>query len=108
MAEIIWTKPAISDLDIIAEYIALDNQIAAMRLVKKVFNTIERLSDFPLSGKEIREMPNSIYKEIVVPPCRIFHRLDQNSVYILHVMRGEQLLHQFLLEERNNKRKVYL
>ena len=105
MAEIIWTGPALLDIDTIAEYIALDNPPATARLVKKVFNTIERLSKFPLSGKQVREIPNSIYREIVVPPCRIFYRLDENIVYILHVIRGERLFHNFLLEERNATRK---
>jgi len=37
MAQIIWTEPALSDLDAIAEYIALDKPSAAMKLVQKVF-----------------------------------------------------------------------
>lgn len=105
MAEIIWTEPALLDLDAIAEYIALDNQTAAIRLVGKVFNTLERLSKFPLSGKHVREMPNSIYREVVIPPCRVFYRVDKDFVYILHVIRGEKLFHDFLLEERNATRK---
>ena len=36
MAQIIWTEPALSDLDDIAEYIALDKVEAARRLVKQV------------------------------------------------------------------------
>ena len=91
MAEIIWTSPALLDVDAIAQYIALDNQAAAMRLVKKIFSTIERLSNFPLSGKQVREMPHSAYREIVVNPCRIFYRIDKDSIYILHVIRGERL-----------------
>lgn len=33
MAELIWTEPALSDLDTIADYIALDNPEAARDLV---------------------------------------------------------------------------
>lgn len=33
MAEIIWTEPALNDLDDIAEYIALSNVEAARQLV---------------------------------------------------------------------------
>jgi plasmid stabilization system protein ParE len=32
MAEVIWTEPALNDLDAIADYIALDNPEAAMAL----------------------------------------------------------------------------
>jgi len=33
MAEVIWTEPALGDLDAIADYIALENPDAARRLV---------------------------------------------------------------------------
>ncbi|KTF06239.1 plasmid stabilization system protein [marine sediment metagenome] len=34
MVEIIWTEPALSDLNDIAEYIALENVVAAKQLVQ--------------------------------------------------------------------------
>ena len=37
MAEVIWTEPALQELDAIAEYIALDNPAAARHLVQKIF-----------------------------------------------------------------------
>ena len=37
MAQIIWTEPALNDLDTIADYIALDDPQAARNLVRKVF-----------------------------------------------------------------------
>ncbi len=37
MAQIIWTEPALLDLNEIAEYIAIDKPSAAIRLVQKVF-----------------------------------------------------------------------
>ena len=107
MAEIIWTEPSLNDLDDIADYIALDKPNAASRFVGKVFDSIDRLADHPLSGKQVEELPDSPYREIVVPPCRIFYRPDKNAVYILHVMRGERLLLNFLLEERNQNRKNF-
>jgi len=35
MANIIWTDPALADLDEIADYIVLDNFSAAQQMVKK-------------------------------------------------------------------------
>lgn len=43
MAELIWTEPALQDLDAIADYIALDNPLAARRLVQRVFEHVARL-----------------------------------------------------------------
>lgn len=104
MARLIWTEPALDELHDIAEYIALDNPTAASNLVSKVFESAERLESYPNSGKIVPEMPGTPYREIVVPPCRIFYRHDQPSIYVLYIVRGERLFREFLLRERDTKR----
>lgn len=100
MARLIWTEPALDDLDRVAEHIALDNPAAAGLLVVRVFRRVGQLARFPKSGKRPPELLRTPYREVVVPPCRIFYRLDGQTVFILHVMRAEQLLRRFLLNER--------
>ena len=51
MAKIIWTEPALIDLNKISEYIALDKPTAAKNLVQTIFSKTERLEDFPNSGR---------------------------------------------------------
>ncbi len=101
MAEVIWTEPALLDLDGVAEYIALDNPSAASKYVQKVFFQVERLALFPNSGKKPEELYQTSYLEIVVPPCRIFYRVQNDIVYILYIMRAERLLHHYLLSQRD-------
>jgi toxin ParE1/3/4 len=103
MAQIIWTEPALSDLDEIADYIALDNIGAAKGLVKKVFSSVDRLKQFPESGRIPPELENSKYREIIVGPCRIFYRRSDTKVYILYVMRGERLLRKYLIDDREKE-----
>lgn len=98
MAEVIWTEPALQELNAIAEYIDLDNPAAAARLVEEVFDKTDRLEDFPKSGRIPSELPNSVYREVVVPPCRIFYREDEQRVFILYVMRDERQLRAYMLE----------
>jgi toxin ParE1/3/4 len=100
VALLIWTEPALDDLDDLAGYIAMDNPIAASRLVKKVIENVSRLERFPHSGKKPVELPGTPYREIVVSPCRIIYRFDGETVFIVHTMREEQQLDRFLLEER--------
>ncbi len=100
MAEVIWTEPALSDLEAIADYIALDNPDAASRLVKRVFAHIELLSKHPELGPRIPELrPASRCRQIVEAPCRVFYRHDKRSgtVFILGVMRGERVFNKRLL-----------
>jgi len=102
MAQVIWTEPALSDLDAIAEYIALDKPSAAVNLVQKVFSSTDRLEQFPESGRKPPEFKKSRYLEIIVNPCRIFYRIEDDKVYILYVMRSERKLRKYLLNARPN------
>ena len=104
MARLIWTEAALLDLDEIAEYIALDNPLAASRYVEKVFDRIQMLAAHPNSGKRPAELPRTSYREVVVTPCRIFYRVEKNTIYILHVMRSERLLRIYLLNQRNKEK----
>ena len=93
MVEIIWTEPALGDLDAIADYIALDKPDAASRLVQRVFGHVEMLATHPGLGSRIPELrPNSRHRQIVEAPCRVFYRHDakHKKVFILGVMRGER------------------
>ncbi|MCL1080205.1 type II toxin-antitoxin system RelE/ParE family toxin [Parashewanella spongiae] len=98
MAKIVWTEPALSDLNDIAEYIALNNITAAKTLVQNVFKSVERLEDFPSSGRIPPELQHLSYREVIVPPCRIFYKQDNSSIYILFVMREERDLRKFILD----------
>lgn len=98
MAQIIWTEPALIDLEDIAEYIAVSNPAAASHLVSDVFLKIERLAQFPASGKAPLEIPELNYREVVIPPCRVFYRQEKDLVYIVHVCRDTRNLRKFLIE----------
>jgi hypothetical protein len=92
MAQIVWTEPALNDLDAIADYIALENPAAAAELVRRVFAHVEQLEAHPESGSKPPELGRSRYRQIVEPPCRVFYRFDGERVFVLYVMRAEQLL----------------
>lgn len=100
MAQVIWTEPALNDLDAIADYIAVENPIAAAALVQRVFAHMEQLEAHPESGPRVPELKRSRYRQIVDPPCRVFYRFDGKKVLILYVMRSEQSLRKVLLEAR--------
>jgi toxin ParE1/3/4 len=101
MAALIWTEPALQDLDAIADYIALDDPQAARGLVQRVFRHVEELVVHPESGSRPPELRHSRYRQIVEPPCRVLYRYDGERVFILHVMRGEMRLRQSRLIKRD-------
>jgi len=91
MTEVIWTEPALADLDANADYFALDKFDAAAALVRRVFEHVAHLQTVPESGSRPPELKRSRYRQIVEPPCRVFYRYEGERVYILYVMRSEQL-----------------
>ena len=106
MAEIVWSEPALSDLDAIADYIALENPVAASELVKRILAHVEQLADHPESGSRPQELGRSRYRQVVEPPCRVFYRYDGHKVSILYVMRTERLLRKGQLASRTRQAKA--
>jgi toxin ParE1/3/4 len=94
---VVWTAPALEDLDIIADYIALDNQAAASKLVGKIVTAVERLAKFPNLGRKVPELPALPYREVVVSPCRVLYRIESQRLYVVMVTRGEQLMEEHRL-----------
>ena len=99
MAQVVWTEPAIADLEAIADYIALENLTAARALVQRIVQHVGQLTEHPESGSRPKELgTRTRYRQIVEPPCRIFYRFDGERAFILHVMRTERLLRRSALK----------
>ena len=90
--EVLWTEPALAELDEIADYIALDDPQAAQALVRRVFDHAAQLADHPNSGSKPPQLKGWRYRQTVEPPCRVFYRIDEGKVVILYIMRSERLL----------------
>ena len=102
MAEIIWTEPAIENLNDIAEYIAVNNVFAAQKVVRNVYSTVNRLKSFPESGRIPQEIPEFGYREVIINPCRVLYKVENNLVYILHVVRQEREIRNYIINETEN------
>jgi plasmid stabilization system protein ParE len=101
MAALIWTEPALHNLDAIADYIALDDSPAARGLVQRVFQHVEQLVEQPESGSRPPEMRQSRYRQMVEAPCRVFYRYEGERVFILYVMRGQMRFRKSRLIKRD-------
>lgn len=99
MAGLVWTHRATSDLAEIAEYIALDNSAAAVRLVARVYSHVEKLIAHPKLGPAPAELEGREYRQIVEAPCRIFYKIKDDTVFVVHIIRSERLLRPSSLEE---------
>ncbi len=101
MVQIVWTEPALLEINEIAEYIALDKLDAAQKLVRNVFSRVEKLKNFPRTGRKPPELPKRTrYREVIVGPCRIFYREEKSIILVIYVMRSERTLRKYILKER--------
>lgn len=87
-----WSPLAISRLSEVANYIALDNPMAAKRWVEKVFAQVEKLSEFPERGRMVPEVGDKAIREIISGNYRIIYRLEDREVSILTLRHVRQVL----------------
>ncbi len=99
MAQIIWTASATNDMDEIAGYIALSNINAAKKLIKNIKTKVERLELFPESGRVPEDSVKQSYREVVINPCRVFYRIEDDKVFIIRVLRQERDLRNYIIQE---------
>ena len=92
MAEVRWTPQAIEDLRSIADFIAKDSPHYARLTVVDTFAAVERLVDFPKSGRIVPEIKNPAIREIILGNYRIIYRFRGQFVDVLAVHHGAKLL----------------
>lgn len=92
MAEVRWTPQAADDLDSIAEFISKDSPHYSSLFVLDVLCAVDRLIQFPKSGRVVPEINDPLVREVILGSYRIIYRLRQDIVEILTVFHGSRLL----------------
>lgn len=88
---IVWSPLAIERVEDIAQYIAEDKPGAAAEWVDGIFDTVERLADFPESGRVVPEVGGRRIREVIFGTYRIIYSV-RDQIDILTVRRSSQLL----------------
>ena len=91
--KITFATSAVNDLQAIRNWYG-EQQAPVMgeKLISKVIFQVERLADFPESGRIVPEFGIENLREIIYSPFRIVYRLDGNRVRIVRIWRSERLL----------------
>ncbi|TVR74118.1 MAG: type II toxin-antitoxin system RelE/ParE family toxin [Spirochaetaceae bacterium] len=101
MTRISWSTIAAQDLDDIVSWI-LDNHSVqhAESFVNIVDASVQQLSQQPESGRVIPELERqniTKYRELVLPPWRLFYTIDGDRVLIHAVIDGRRSIEDILL-----------
>ena len=84
--KIIFSGPAIDDLENIVRFIARDNQEEASRFGGKLIGSVRNLSKFPRSGRVVPEQNDENVREIIFKPYRIFCRV-KDKTHVVEIIR---------------------
>ena len=87
---LLWTEPARDDLREIFRFILQDNPVAARNVIREIRQKVERLTQFPLSGRDVPELPDTAFREVIIGNYRVIYRVVRNTVEILTVVHGRR------------------
>ena len=96
MAErrIIISETAYTDLDNIDNYIAEDSPLIAQQFIRRIFERIGQLAEFPESGKIVPEFNDRQVRELILKRYRIVYRiLHSSDILVLRIIHGARLLY---------------
>ncbi len=89
---VVWTQSAIAHLTDIYEYIARDSERYAVRMVDRITERTQQLSNSPQSGEMVPEYGLPAIRELIEGPYRIIYRTRSDVVEVLAVVHGARLL----------------
>jgi plasmid stabilization system protein ParE len=84
--KIIFSEPAIEDLEGIVRFISQDNQEAGARFGSKLIESVRHLAKFPRFGRVVPEQNDENIREIISKPYRIFNRV-KDEIKVVEVIR---------------------
>jgi toxin ParE1/3/4 len=91
--KITFAVSAVQDLEAVRTWYA-DQQIPEVgeRLLQDILSALDRLADFPMSGRIVPEFGIVNLREIIHPPFRIVYRINKRIVRVVRVWRSERAI----------------
>jgi toxin ParE1/3/4 len=72
-------------------YIRRDKPSAAVKFRDRAEKILQRLEDFPESGRIVPEFPELPYREVIISPYRFFYKIKADIVWIIAVWHGARI-----------------
>jgi len=85
---IVWTEPALEDLEAAAAYIARDSPRYAAATVREARNAARSLKTFANRGRVVPELGEQAVREIFVRSFRLIYEIGNQTIFILGFIHG--------------------
>jgi plasmid stabilization system protein ParE len=88
-----WSHRARTDIRNLKAYIAKDSPYYARRFVERIFASVEKLAEFPKSGRAVPEAEgqNNV-RELIYQGYRIIYLTRPERVFIVTILHGSRHL----------------
>jgi len=86
-----WSEEAVEDLVRIGRYIAEDDAVAARKLLSRLRGSVQRLKEYPKSGRVVPELGRSDVREVIEGSYRVVYQVEESGVVILVVFESHRL-----------------
>jgi len=95
-----WTAAAARDLELAVEYMSEDSPEQALAVLQKIRARASTLFTMPERGRIVPELKLhgiSMYRELIIPPCRLKYRMTARIVYVYAIIDCRRNLVDILL-----------
>ena len=99
--EVLWTKSAEYDLELIIQYLKLDSVSIAKEIFIELIKECENLYYFPQRKRvvpELQQIGIFKYREIIYKRWRVIFKIEDEKVYILLVVDTSRNLEDILFQ----------
>jgi toxin ParE1/3/4 len=92
-ARVSLSESAVRDLEGVRDwYVSQAAPEVGERLIREIVASLDRLVDFPESGRVVPEFDQPRLRELIKPPYRIVYRLDGGHVRVVRLWRSQRLM----------------
>jgi plasmid stabilization system protein ParE len=76
---IVWSDPAVADLESAVEFIARDSEAYARSLAQLAVDAAESLAEFPNRGHRLRDPQLSRFRELIIGSYRLIYPISSSQ-----------------------------
>lgn len=93
---IVWSDPAVDDLEAAVEFIAKDSDAYARSLAQLAVHAAESLRTFPNRGHRLPDPKLARFRELIIGSYRLVYLVERKRVLIVAVLHGHRALRRAL------------
>lgn len=87
---IVWSPEALEDIEFIAEYIERDSKFYAKVAVNKIFQSTEKLKNFPKIWRVLPELERKDVRKLMLYSYRLVYQVKERQILIIAVIHGKR------------------